>query len=224
MPDKKKFKYYNIISIFFITCLITSNIAATKLWQFYSFTLPGGMLVFPLLYVLNDILTEVYGFSASRRVIWIALFANLFLTIVMSVVVMLPPAEHWSNHESFSNVFSLTPRIFIASITSYFIGELMNASVISTLKIMLEGKSFGFRAIFSTCVGALVETSIFIGIAFSSIMPVNILFSMIMTLTVIKVLYELILLPVTTTVASYLKKVENFDSYEKPSWRGVLGW
>jgi len=227
MPElqtNRKFKYYDIIAIAFITCLITANLGATKLWQFGSLTLPGGIFVFPMLYVLNDILTEVYGFTASRKVIWLALFSNLFLTLVLYGVVYLPPSDHWNNNEAFIQIFSLTPRIFVASLVSYFIGELLNASIISTLKIMLEGRNFALRAILSTCVGAFIETAIFVSIAFGLKLPVSHLLSMIFTLTALKVLYELAVLPITVKVTCYLKKVENMDSYEKPSWQGVMGW
>ena len=224
VQKNKKFKHYDTITIAFIVCLITANLGATKLWQIGSLTLPGGIFVFPMLYVLNDILTEVYGFTASRRVIWIALYSNLFLALVLYAVVFLPPSDHWKNQEAFTQIFSLAPRIFIASITSYFIGELLNASVISTLKIMLEGRNFALRAILSTCVGACIETSIFASIAFGLKLPASYLLSMIFTLTALKVLYELVALPLTVKVTNYLKKAEDMDSYEKPSWYGVMGW
>jgi len=220
----KNFKYYNTIAITFIICLITSNIAATKLWQIGSLILPGGMIIFPILYVLNDILTEVYGFTASRRVIWAALFSSLFVNLILFLVIHLPPAEHWSNHESFANVFSLTPRLFLASISSYFVGELLNASAISTLKIMLEGRNFAIPAILSTCVGAFIETTLFVSIAFGGVLPTQHLFSMVFTMTVIKVVYELAVLPITVKITQSLKKTENMDSFEKPSWRGILGY
>lgn len=171
------YKYFNIITISFIICLIVSNLAATKLWQIGSLTLPGGIIIFPLLYVLNDILTEVYGFRASRKVIWLALFYNLVLTLILYSVIYLPPSEHWSNQEAYSYIFSLSPRIFIASISSYFVGELLNATAISMLKIMYQGKFFAFRAILSTCVGALIETSMFAIIAFGTILPLQNLIS-----------------------------------------------
>ncbi|RTK92721.1 MAG: VUT family protein [Rickettsiales bacterium] len=220
----KNFKYYNMITVIFIVCLITANMGATKLFQFGSLVLPGGIIVFPLLYVINDILTEVYGFTASRRVIWLALFSNLFFTLILYAIVYFPPAEHHSNQESYANIFGLTPRIFIASLSSYFIGELLNASTISTLKIMQSGKNFAARAIISTCIGALVETAIFAGIAFGAILPAHTLLMMVFTLTALKVLYELLVLPITVKITKYLKKVEGIDSYESPSLRGIFGW
>ncbi len=224
IPEKKNFKYYNLIAFTFVICLITANLAATKLVQFGSLTVPGGIIIFPLLYVMNDILTEVYGFSASRRVIWIALYCNLFMTLTLYLVVQLPPSDHSHTHEEFTTIFALTPKIFLASLSSYFIGELLNASAISTLKIMLEGRNFAFRAILSTCVGAFIETAIFASIAFGAFLPISNLLSMIFTMTALKVAYELVVLPFTIRITNFLKKVENIDSFEKPSWRGILGW
>jgi hypothetical protein len=216
------YKYYNALTIAFVICLMTSNLAATKLCQFGSLTLPGGIIIFPLLYPLNDILTEVYGFTASRKVILTALICNLFMTVVLSTVVYLPPADHWSNDEAYSGVFSLSPLIFIASFSSYFVGELTNATVISLLKIRLEGKYFIFRAIFSTLAGALIETVIFVTIAFSSMLPFEYLVRTIVTLTTIKVLYELAIIPFTVRIVSFLKNAESTDSFERPSFKAVL--
>lgn len=224
IPENKNFKYYNFIAFTFVICLITANLAATKLVQIGSLTVPGGIIIFPLLYVMNDILTEVYGFSASRRVIWIALYCNLFMTLTLYLVVQLPPSDHSHTHEEFTTIFALTPKIFLASLSSYFIGELLNASAISTLKIMLDGRNFAFRAILSTCVGAFIETTIFASIAFGAFLPISQLLSMIFTMTALKVVYELIVLPFTVRITNFLKIVENIDSFEKPSWRGVLGW
>ena len=115
IPENKNFKYYNFIAFTFVICLITANLAATKLVQIGSLTVPGGIIIFPLLYVMNDILTEVYGFSASRRVIWIALYCNLFMTLTLYLVVQLPPSDHSHTHEEFATIFALPPKIFLAS-------------------------------------------------------------------------------------------------------------
>ena len=173
---------------------------------------------------MNDILTEVYGFSASRRVIWTALYCTLFMTIILYLVVQLPPSDHSHTHDEFATIFALTPNIFMASLSSYFIGELINASTISALKIKLKGRNFAFRAMLSTFTGALIETSIFASIAFGSFLPMSQLLSMIFTMTAIKVVYELITLPLTVHITNFLKKAENIDSFEKPTWRGALGW
>jgi len=173
---------------------------------------------------MNDILIEVYGFSASRRVIWTALYCNLFLTLILYIIVQLPHSDHSHTHEAFAIIFALTPKIFIASISSYFIGEIINASAISILKIKLEGHYFAIRAIFSTFIGALIETTIFASIAFSSFLPLASLISMILTMTTLKVTYKIAVLPFTTRITKFLKKAENIDSFEKPAWQGILGW
>jgi uncharacterized integral membrane protein (TIGR00697 family) len=220
----QNYKYYHKISLVFILCLIIANIGATKLFTIGNLIMPGGIVVFPLLYVINDILTEVYGFKASRKVIWLALFCNLFSTFVLFGITLLPPAPHWSNHEGFASVFSLAPRILVASFTSYFIGELLNASTISILKIQLEGKFFALRAILSTCVGAFIETTIFALIAFSHYLPFSEVLNITLTLTIVKVLYELTVLPITVKIATYLKKAENIDVYEKPTLRNAFSF
>lgn len=220
--NNKNFKYLNFITIAFVVLLIGSNLGATKLALFGNIVLPGGILLFPMLYVLNDILTEVYGFSASRKVIWSALCFNIFLTLVLYFIVQLPPAPDHSNQEAFAGVFGLAPRIVIASVTSYFLGELLNAYALSNLKIMLKGKNFAFRAILSTCVGSFLETLVFASIAFGNFMSIKMLIDFVITLTFTKVMYELLLLPLTVIVTRYLKKVEQVDSYEKPSLAAIV--
>ena len=224
MDKIKDAKYFHLIAILFVVCLITANLGATKLARFGDIVLPAGILVFPMLYVLNDILTEVYGFTASRKVIWTALICNLGSSILLFAMVQFTPADLHSNQESFENIFGLAPRIVIASVTSYFIGELLNAFTISNLKIMLHGKQFALRAILSTCAGSFLDTLIFISIAFGPFMETKELMSLVITLTITKVLYEIICLPVTVVVASYLKRVEQIDSFEKPSLKAIFEW
>lgn len=216
------YKYYNKLALLFIICLMLANIGATKICNIFGFILPGGIVVFPMLYVLNDILTEVYGFRNSRKVIWLALFCNLFSTLILFSISLLPPATEWSNQEAFSNIFSLAPRIFVASLSSYFVGELLNSFVISELKIRLSGKFFPLRAILSTTIGAFVETLIFASIAFGHHLNFAQLTNIVLTLTFAKVLYEFLLLPISVKLASFLKKSENIDIYEKPSLKAVF--
>ncbi|MCP5369912.1 MAG: queuosine precursor transporter [Rickettsiaceae bacterium] len=220
--NKKNFKYLNFINLAFVVLLIGSNLGAIKLVSFGNLILPGGIILFPMLYVLNDMLTEIYGFSISRRVIWSALFFNIFLTLILYIIVLLPPAPEHSNHEAFAKIFSFAPRIVMASLTSYFFGELLNAYALSHLKIIFKGKNFALRAILSTCVGAFLETLVFATIAFGHLMNVKMLIHFAATLTLTKVLYELLLLPFTIIITRYLKKIEGVDSYEKPSLKAVF--
>lgn len=210
-------KYLNIISMMFITCLLTSNLAAIKICDFWGANLPCGILLFPLLYVLNDILTEVYGFSASRKVVWTALACNLALSSYLYIATHFKPSGHSNNYEAFEIVFSLSPKIFIASMISYLIGELINAVIISQLKIKFEGRMFALRAIFSTAVGSFIESLIFCFIAFSYLLSHIVVLKMALMLTTIKVLYEIVVMPISVMLVRFLKKTEKIDMFENPA-------
>jgi hypothetical protein len=217
--DKERSKrYYYHISLLFIMCLLISNFGATKLVNLFGLTLPGGIVIFPLLYVLNDTLTEVYGFTASRYVIWVAMICNLLVSGILFAITFLPPAVPWSNDEAFKNIFSLSPLVFSASIISYLIGESINATVIASLKIKMRGRFFVFRALFSTIIGAFLETTIFCIVVFYGKVETNILCSMIVDMVLIKVIYEALAMPITVRVISYLKIKEGIDVYEAPKF------
>ena len=215
-------KYLNTISMVFITCLLTSNLAAIKICEFWGMSLPCGILLFPLLYVLNDVLTEVYGFTAGRKVVWTALACNLAMSSYLYIATQFKPSSHSNNFQAFEIVFSLSPKIFFASMVSYLIGELVNAVIISRLKIKFKGRMFAIRAIFSTGVGALVESVIFCAIAFTGVLPVFEIYKMALILTVIKIVYEISVIPISVKLVKYLKKVEGIDVFEKPTFKDLL--
>lgn len=216
-------KFYNLITVIFVFCLLISNIAEAKIVDIFGIAQFGaGTLFFPLLYVMNDILTEVYGFSASRRTIWVALGFNLLYSFLMQIVLLLPPGPDWQEKEAFETIFGLSPRIVTGSIVSYFIGELINAIILANLKMQLKGRIFAVRALFSTLIASLVESIIFAYIAFYERIPGDELLKMICVLTLTKVFYELLIMPFTLKVISFLKKVEQLDVYEKPSLKAVF--
>lgn len=215
-------KYLSIISMVFITCLLTSNLAAIKICEFWGFTLPGGILLFPLLYVLNDVLTEVYGFTAGRKVVWTALACNLALSSYLYIATQFKPSSHSNNHEAFEIVFSLSPKILFASMISYLIGELINAVIISRLKIKFKGRMFALRAVISTVIGSFIESAIFCLVAFIYLMPLVEVLKMALTLTVIKVLYEILVMPISVTLVKFLKKSEGIDAFENPTLKDFL--
>lgn len=215
--------YYSILSTAFIVCLITANLAATKICNFMGYDLPGGIIIFPLLYIINDVLTEVYGFSASRKVIFRALIYNVILSAILYIVTLLPPSNNWSGQQCFEQIFSLTPRILFASIVSYIIGEALNAVIISNLKIIFKGKFFAIRAILSTTSGSFVESIIFCFIVFTGILAMEHILNMIVVLSLIKVIYEIIGLPITIRVVEFLKRKICCDVFEKPSLAGIFG-
>lgn len=219
-------KFYHFFTLSFVFCLLISNIAEMKVINVANIAQVGaGTIFFPLLYILNDVITEVYGFSASRRTIWTALFFNLLFTILMQLVMVLPDGNDWIEKEAFETVFSLSPRIIIASLSSYFFGELINSSILSTLKLKFRGKLFALRAIFSTLVSSFLESIMFGFVAFYGRIPDDELIKMAIMLTIMKVLYEIITFPLTQLLVNYLKKTEKLDVYEKPSLKKIfVGW
>jgi uncharacterized integral membrane protein (TIGR00697 family) len=201
-------KYFNFISLLFIICLLLSNIAAVKISNFYGFILPGGIIFFPMLYVLNDILTEVYGFWQSRKVIIVALFVNILFNLGMYIVVKQTPAFFWEHQASFENIFLASPRILFASGLSYIMGEFLNAYLLTIMKKKFKGRYFEVRALFSTFMGVFLESGMFCLIAFYNHMPMDHIFNMIITLSIVKVLYEAVLITFTARIVKFLKTRE----------------
>lgn len=216
-------KFYNLLTLIFIFCLFTSNIAEIKIIDVFGLAQVGaGTIFFPLLYVLNDIITEVYGFSASRKTIWLALFFNIAFTLMIQLILMLPDGDDWQEKKAFETIFMLSPRIMIASLSSYFLGELINSSILSILKLQFRGEMFAVRAIFSTLIASFIESVMFGFIAFYGRIPDDELIKMAIMLTILKVLYEIIILPLSQVLVNYLKKSEQLDVYEKPSLKNIL--
>ncbi|WP_291124917.1 queuosine precursor transporter [Flavobacterium sp. UBA6031] len=211
----KNYKYYSVITGLFSAILVISNILDTKIFMFAGLDLPAGIILFPLAYLIGDILTEVYGYAASRKVIWTG-FASLILLIsFLELGRILPAASFWSYQESFNNILGHVPRIVIASISAYFIGEFCNSFVLAKLKVKTEGKGMPIRFVASTLVGQAVDTTVFVSIAFIGVLPFNSLFPIILSAWAFKVGWEIIALPMTLPIVKWLKKVENEDYFDK---------
>lgn len=213
-------KYYNSLTIFFTVLLLLSNLAETKICNFFGCAIGAGTLIFPLLYVLSDVITEVYGFTDSRKTIWVGFGYSCFFSIFIYIVYLLPPSEHWHEQEAFEKIFLVSPRIVFGSVISYFVGEMLNTMIIAFLKVKFHGRYFALRAIFSTFIGSSFESILFGFIAFFGRIPTNELVKMIALLTLIKVLYEILIMPVTIKLIAYLKKIEGLNVYETPSLKG----
>lgn len=198
--------YYYILALSFIVCLLLSNISGTKLCNFFGFTMTGGIIFFPFLYVINDVLTEVYGFAASRKIIIAGLIASLAFNFCLYIVVLLPAAPNSVDHGAFNQIFALSPRIFVSSLVSYFLGEFVNAGLIHILKKEFNGEYFAFRALISTCIGAITESLIFCILVFWGKLSLFEIIAMALTATITKVLFELIIMPITLNVVSFLKE------------------
>jgi uncharacterized integral membrane protein (TIGR00697 family) len=203
-----------IVGILFTAFLILSNLTAFKLASIGSINFPAGLIFFPLTYIFDDILTEVYGFKTSRRIIWMALVANTIVFLGTWCTIYLTPSPFWHEQEAYAIVYHATLRVFIASMLSYFFGEFANSIILAKLKIISEGKHLWLRVMMSTIVGVGVDTILFIHIAFLFVLPYVALCKVISTIYILKVLYEICALPITCKLSSYLKRKDNVDYYD----------
>jgi uncharacterized integral membrane protein (TIGR00697 family) len=212
---QKNYKYLGAISVFFVSVLLISNVASTKIVDFKWFTFDGGTLLFPLSYIFGDILTEVYGYKRSRSVIWLGFFMTLLMSVIFIIVGKLPAAGGWNNQAAYDAILGLTPRIVCASLIAYFFGEFSNSFVLAKMKIFTNGRWLWTRTIGSTVVGELVDSAIFIMIAFFGILPNSLLLTLIISNYVFKTGVEILFTPVTYKIVGFLKKREQEDYYDK---------
>lgn len=210
----KSFKYLDVITALFVAVLLISNVTSTKILDLGPFTFDGGTLLFPLSYIFGDILTEVYGYGRSRKVIWLGFISALLMAITFMVVGVLPPAADWPYQTAYEQILGLTPRIVLASLVAFFAGEFSNSFVLAKLKILTRGRWLWTRTIGSTLVGQLVDTALFIVIAFSGLMPGSLLLTLVVSNYVFKCGVEALLTPVTYWLTGWLKQHEGVDHYD----------
>ncbi|VVC76994.1 hypothetical protein AQUSIP_23210 [Aquicella siphonis] len=203
-----------LVGTLFTAFLILSNLAAFKLVSVGHFTFPAGLVFFPVTYLFDDILTEVYGFKISRRIIWSALFANLIVLLGAWLTTYLPPSPDWHDQAAYALIYQATPRIFIASTVAYFFGEFSNSILLAKLKILMSGRHLWLRALASTSVGVGIDTILFTHIAFFSLIPYSAVWDIIFTMYLAKVIYEACAIPLTYKMANYLKRKDNVDYYD----------
>ena len=215
MVENKNFKHLDTITALFVAVLIISNIASSKIVKIWFFEFDGGTIIFPLSYIFGDILTEVYGFKRSRKVIWLGFFSCGLMSIIFAIVGALKPAPGWENQEAFISILGQTPRIVIASLIAYFSGEYTNSVTLAVLKVKTEGKHLWIRTISSTIVGQFVDTFLFILIAFSFVLPFDLLKNVIISNYIFKVGVEVLFTPITYFIVGKLKKIENIDYYDR---------
>ncbi|MFA6257416.1 MAG: queuosine precursor transporter [Candidatus Paceibacterota bacterium] len=212
---QKNYKYLGAISVFFVSILLISNVASTKLVDLKWFVFDGGTLLFPLSYIFGDILTEVYGYKRARNVIWLGFFMALLMSVIFIVVGKLPPAAGWDNQAAYDAILGLTPRIVIASLIAYFSGAFSNSFILAKMKIWTEGKMLWARTIGSTVVGEFVDSTLFILIAFWGIFPNSLLLTLIISNYIFKTAVEVLFTPATYKVVKFLKREEGEDFYDK---------
>ncbi|MFA7192278.1 MAG: queuosine precursor transporter [Candidatus Paceibacterota bacterium] len=211
---EKNCKYLITISVFFVAVLLISNIASTKIVDFGYFTFDGGTLLFPLSYIFGDILTEVYGYKNSRKVIWLGFFSAFIMSLVFIVVGKLPAAPGWDNQAAYEMILGSTPRIVLASLVAYLCGSFSNSIIMAKMKVMTKGKHLWARTIGSTIVGEFVDSTLFILVAFAGVLPSALIVTLIISNYVFKTLIEILFTPVTYKVVNFLKKNEGVDIYD----------
>ena len=211
---KQSYKYFDLIMALFVAVLLISNVASSKILELGPFTFDGGTLLFPISYIFGDILTEVYGYRRSRRVIWAGFGSAALMALVFAVVGALPPAEGWENQAAYEAILGTTPRIVLGSLIAYFAGEFSNSYTLAKMKVLTEGRWLWTRTIGSTLVGEGVDTLLFVTIAFAGTMPASLFWSIVVSNYVFKVGLEAIMTPATYSITGFLKRTENEDVYD----------
>jgi uncharacterized integral membrane protein (TIGR00697 family) len=203
-----------LAGVLFTSCLLISNLISSKIIAVGHWYVPAGVMIFPISYIINDVVAEVWGYRKARLIIWTGFLMNLLAVLFYTLSVQWPAAPFWQNQEAFSNILSSTPRIAVASLMAYLVGSFINAYVMSRVKIWSKGRNFSFRAILSTLFGEGADSAIFITVAFAGIIPLNQLPMMIVTQAIIKTVFEIILLPLTIYVVKLIKRVDNIDIFD----------
>lgn len=205
---------FMLLGILFNVCLIAANLLETKVIQVGSLTVTAGLLVFPISYIINDCIAEVWGFKKARLIIWSGFAMNFFVVALGLIAVAIPAAPFWEGEEHFDFVFGMAPRIVFASLMAFLVGSFLNAYVMSKMKIASQGRNFSARAILSTLVGETADSLIFFPVAFGGVIAWKELLIMMGIQIVLKSMYEVIILPVTIRVVKAIKKIDGSDVYD----------
>jgi hypothetical protein len=212
---------FMLLSVLFVVCLIVSNLIEIKTVDLGWFTITAGVIVFPVSYIINDCVVEVYGFRKARLMIWVGFAMSLLVAIFLNIAIALPGGVDWHGQESMELVYGSVPRIMVASFAAFVCGSMVNAYVMSKMKAdtshnnsMNSKKNFSVRAIASTLWGESVDSIVFFPIAFGGVLPTSTIVSLILTQALLKTAYEMMVLPVTIHVVSRLKQLEKLDTVD----------
>ena len=205
---------FMLLGILFNVCLIAANLLETKVIQVGSLTVTAGLLVFPISYIINDCIAEVWGFKKARLIIWSGFAMNFFVVALGLIAVAIPAAPFWEGEEHFNFVFGMAPRIVAASLMAFLVGSFLNAYVMSKMKVASQGRNFSARAIWSTVVGETADSLIFFPVAFGGVIAWKELLIMMGIQIVLKSMYDVTILPVTIRVVKAIKKIDGSDVYD----------
>jgi len=205
---------FMLMGIFFVVCLIVSNLLGAKIIQLGPITATAGLLVFPISYIINDCISEVWGYKKARLIIWSGFAMNFIVIGIAQIAVLIPAAPFWGGGDSFDFVFAMAPRIVVASMCAFLVGSFLNAYVMSKMKLSSKGRNFSLRAIVSTIVGESADSIIFFPIAFGGLIPKEEILIMIGVQAALKSLYEILVLPATVRIVRYVKRIDGTDAYD----------
>lgn len=206
---------FMLLGILFNVCLIAANLLETKVIQIFGITVTAGLLVFPISYIINDCIAEVWGFRKARLIIWSGFAMNFFVVMLGLIAVALPAAPFWEGGVHFNFVFGMAPRIVVASLIAFLVGSFLNAYVMSKMKIRSGGHNFSSRAIWSTVVGETADSLIFFPIAFGGVIAWKELLLMMCIQVILKSMYEVLILPVTIRVVKAIKRIDGSDVFDE---------
>ena len=205
---------FMLFSILFCVCLIAANVLETKQIAFGSISLTGGLIVFPVSYIINDCVCEVWGYKKTRMLIWIGFAMNFFFVTLGAICDVIPGAPYWTNNDGFHQIFGLAPRIAFASFLAFICGSFVNAYTMSKMKLSSGGKNFSLRAVVSTIFGESVDSIIFFPLALWGVVPTEELPWLMLWQVILKTAYEIVALPLTIRLVRYVKQHEKVYTYD----------
>jgi uncharacterized integral membrane protein (TIGR00697 family) len=214
MSKSSTWRYYDVAVALFVASLLTANIISVKLIEIGPIIVPAGVVIFPLSYILGDILTEVYGFRWARRAIWLGFLGNLVAVAAIWVAGLLPSPAFWQNQGAWDTILGFTPRLLVASFVAYLVGEFANSTVLAKMKVWTQGKHLWSRTISSTLVGQGLDSLVFILIAFGGLMAPAAIMTTVISQWLFKSIYEIAATPLTYFVVNRLKQAEGVDTFD----------
>ncbi|MEO1131661.1 MAG: queuosine precursor transporter [Cyanobacteria bacterium J06639_1] len=221
---QRAFKHLDTITALFVAVLLISNVTSTKLLDLGAFTFDGGTILFPLSYIFGDILTEVYGYDRSRKVIWLGFISALLMSLTFIAVGALPPTADWPNQAAYDAILGLTPRIVVASLIAFFAGEFSNSFTLARLKVLTRGKHLWMRTIGSTLIGQFIDTVLFVAIAFLGLFPNEVIVAIVISNYIFKCGVEILFTPITYWISGWLKQEEQVDHYDTDTDFNPFRW
>jgi uncharacterized integral membrane protein (TIGR00697 family) len=210
----QRFRYLDALTTAFVVVLLVANLLAQKVIRIGPLSTSGAMVLFPITYIFGDVFTEIYGYAASRRAIWLGFFGTALLYAVSAIVIALPSDPDWHNQAAFVAVFGILPRVLISSLIAFWAGEFANSYTMAKLKVITKGRWLWTRTVGSTVVGQAVDTTLVIVIMFAGTFPIRKLAVIIITGYLLKVAYEVIATPLTYLVIAWLKRAEGIDAFD----------